>query len=376
MRKAIVVAVSALTAICAVAASVATADSTRVASPAAPSCKQALIALTGPYTGAAASAGADQLNWGRIFVSNWNAGKPIPGVPPGTKRTKLKTLEADTALDAQLAATVAVQLRSNKDLLAVNGFSGSQENVAGGPILRRGGVPFVSGSATRASLTDPVTLDGRVLKKVNAAGKILAPVFFRRVVPTDKRQGATDAAFVLNKLGAKSGDRVMTVDQAEAYSVPLITLITQLLDKAGVNVSRESQSAAQTDFTSLATKAVAQNAKVVVFADAGGLERSALLPAAEGEGLQGRVPRHGRSVRLVAVQVARGIHLVVQPRHQRRADRKAVRRSVHEAVRADDLVRCSVVRGRAGNCDGDLGHPVRTGERAAAKFGVTSARSR
>ena len=91
-------------------------------------------------------------------------------------------------------------------------------------------------------------------------------MFFRRVVPTDKRQGATDAAFVLNKLGAKSGDRVMTVDQAEDYSVPLITLITQLLDKAGVNVSRESQAAAQTDFTSLATKAAAQNAKVVVFA--------------------------------------------------------------------------------------------------------------
>jgi branched-chain amino acid transport system substrate-binding protein len=266
MRKAIVVAVSALTAICAVAASVATADSTRVASPAAASCKQALIALTGPYTGPAASAGADQLNWGRIFISNWNAGKPIPGVPAGTKRIKLKALEADTALNPQLAATVAVQLRSNKDLIAVNGFSGSQENVAGGPILRRGGVPFVSGSATRASLTDPVTPDGRVLKKVNSAGKILAPVYFRRVVPTDKRQGATDAAFVLNKLGAKSGDRVMTVDQAEAYSVPLITLITQLLDKAGVNVSRESQAAAQTDFTSLATKAVAQNAKVVVIA--------------------------------------------------------------------------------------------------------------
>ena len=185
MRKAIVVAVSGVIAVAAVAASVATADSTRVASPAAPSCKQALIALTGPYTGAAASAGADQLNWGRIFISNWNAGKPIPGVPPGTKRTKLKTLEADTALDAQLAATVAVQLRSNKDLLAVNGFSGSQENVAGGPILKRGGVPFVSGSATRASLTDPVTPDGRVLKKANAAGKILAPVYFRRVVPTE-----------------------------------------------------------------------------------------------------------------------------------------------------------------------------------------------
>jgi ABC-type branched-subunit amino acid transport system substrate-binding protein len=265
MRKAIVVAVSAVTAACAVAASVATADSTRVASPAAPSCKQALIALTGPYTGAAGTAGLDQRNWGRLFISDWNAGQAIPGVPKGLKRTKLKALEADTALNPQLAATVAVQLRSNKDIAAVNGFSGSQENVAGGPILRRGGIAFVSGSATRASLTDPITTDGRVLKKADAAGHILAPVYFRRVVPTDKRQGATDAEFVLKKLGVKSGDSVMTVDQAEAYSVPLITLITQILDKAGVKVDRESQPAAQTDFTSLANKAVAQKAKAVVF---------------------------------------------------------------------------------------------------------------
>jgi len=254
MRKAIVVAVSAVTALAAVAASVATADSSRVASPAAPNCKLATIALTGPYTGPAGSAGLDQRNWGRIFITDWNAGTAIPGVPKSMKRTKLKAVEADTQLNPQVAATVAVQLRSNKDVLAVNGFSGSQENVAGGPILRRGGLAMVSGSATRASLTDPTTPDGSVLKSG----------FFRRVVPTDKRQGLTDADFVLKKLGVKSGDTVMTVDQAEAYSVPLITLITQTLDKAGVKVDRQSQPASQTDFTSLANRAVAQKAKAVV----------------------------------------------------------------------------------------------------------------
>jgi len=212
--------------------------------------------VTGPFTGPAQAAGLDQRNWARTFISNWNAGKAIPGVPKGFKRTKLKSIEADTQLNPQVAATVAVQLRSNKNIVAVNGFSGSQENVAGGPILRRGGVAMVSGSATRASLTDTSTPDGGVLGKG----------FFRRVVPTDKRQAATDAAFVLNKLGVKSGDRVMTVDSAEAYSVPLITAITQLLDKAGANVSRESQPATQTDFTALANKAAAQNAKVVVWA--------------------------------------------------------------------------------------------------------------
>jgi ABC-type branched-subunit amino acid transport system substrate-binding protein len=244
-----------VTAVAAIAASVATADSSRVASPAAPNCKLATIALTGPYTGPAGSAGLDQRNWGRIFLTNWNAGKAIPGVPKTLKRTKLRAVEADTQLNSQVAATVAVQLRSNKDVLAVNGFSGSQEEVAGGPILRRGGLAMVSGSATRASLTDPTTPDGSVLKSG----------FFRRVVPTDKRQGLTDAEFVLKKLGVKSGDTVMTVDQAEAYSVPLITLITQTLDKAGVKVDRQSQPDTQTDFTALANRAIAQKAKVVVF---------------------------------------------------------------------------------------------------------------
>jgi ABC-type branched-subunit amino acid transport system substrate-binding protein len=256
MRKAIVVAVSAVTAVSAIAASVATADSASVASPAAPNCKLATIALTGPYTGPAGSAGLDQRNWGRVFLTNWNAGKAIPGVPRTLKRTKLKAVEADTQLNPQVSATVAVQLRSNKDVLAVNGFSGSQENVAGGPILRRGGLSFVSGSATRASLTDPSTEDGAVLKNG----------FFRRVVPNDNFQSRTDVTYMRQKLGVGSGDSVMTVDSAEAYSVPLITLASSLLRAANVNVDRQSQPATQTDFTSLANRAVAQKVKVVLFA--------------------------------------------------------------------------------------------------------------
>jgi ABC-type branched-subunit amino acid transport system substrate-binding protein len=253
MRKVIVLTLAAVAAVSVIAASVAGADSSRVASPAAPNCRLATIALTGPYTGAAGSAGLDQRNWGRVFISNWNAGKAIPGVPRGFKRTKLKASEHDTQLNPQVAATVAVQLRSNKDVLAVNGFSGSQENVAGGPILRRGGLSFVSGSATRASLTDPTTPDGGVLKNG----------FFRRVVPHDNVQGRTDVTFMRQKLGVGSGDTVMLVDQAEAYSVPLISLMTNLLNTAGVKTDRQSQPASQTDFTSLANRAVAQKAKVV-----------------------------------------------------------------------------------------------------------------
>jgi len=287
MREGIVLAVASLAAASAVAASVAVADSSSVASPAAPNCKLATIALTGPYTGPNAVVGFDQRNWGRIFLQNWNTGKPIPGVPKGMKRTKLKAIEADTALNAQLAATVAVQLRSNKDVLAVNGFSGSQENVAGGPILRRGGVPFVSGSATRASLTDPITPDGHVLRKQDAAGHVLAPVFFYRVVPTDKRQALTDATFVMKKMGVGKGDKVMTVDQADAYSVPLVTAITKTLAAAGVDVDRESQPDTQTDFTSLANKAVAQRIKAVVLASQTASNAQLFLQQLKAKGFSG-----------------------------------------------------------------------------------------
>lgn len=255
MRKAIVIAVSAVTAVAAIAASVASADPARVASPAAPNCRLATIAQTGPYTGPAGSAGLDQRNWGRIFLTNWNAGRAIPGVPRGFKRTKIKAIEADTQLNPQVAATVAVQLRSNKNVLAANAFSGSQENVAGGPILRRGGMAFVSGSATRASLTDPSTPDGSVLKNG----------FFRRVVPHDNVQAGTDVTFMRQRLGVGSGDTVMVVDQAEAYSVPLANRAAALLRAANIEVDRQSQPAAQTDFTSLANRAVAQRVKVVFF---------------------------------------------------------------------------------------------------------------
>jgi branched-chain amino acid transport system substrate-binding protein len=227
---------------------------TPAAALAGPSCKVATIGVTGPFTGPAASAGLDQRNWARLFISYWNSGKAIPGIPASLKRVKLTSVEADTQLNPSVAATVAVQLRSNKAVLAVVGFSGSQENVAGGPILRRGGLGFVSGSATRASLTDPSTPDGGVL----------ATGFFHRVVPNDDFQSKTDAKWV--EKFTTSGDAVMTVDQAEAYSVPLITAVSDDLKAAGRTVDRESQPASQTDFTSLAQKAVAQHAKFVVLA--------------------------------------------------------------------------------------------------------------
>jgi branched-chain amino acid transport system substrate-binding protein len=265
--------------VAAAATSVAVANTGKTVTIAAgPSCKTATVATTGPYTGPAASAGIDQRNWADLFVSYWNSGKAIPGTPASLKRVKLVAVHADTALNPQLAATVAVQLRSNPAVVLVNGFSGSQENVAGGPILRRGGLGFVSGSATRASLTDPSTPDGHVLSNG----------YFHRVVPNDNFQGNVDVTFLEKKLGIGSGDQVMAVDQAEAYSVPLISLVTSLLQKDGVKVDRESQPASQTDFTSLAQKAVAEKAKAVVLAGQVASNAQLFLQQLKADGFTGK----------------------------------------------------------------------------------------
>jgi branched-chain amino acid transport system substrate-binding protein len=281
MRKIVFIALVAVAGALAIAA-VALGAGQRIHAPAAalagPSCKTATIGVTGPFTGPAASAGADQKNWANLLISYWNAGKAIPGTPAGFKRTKLKAVYADTQLNPQVAATVAVQLRSNASVLAVVGFSGSQENVAGGPILRRGGLGFVSGSATRASLSDPTTPDGSVLSHG----------FFHRVVPNDNYQGSVDVTFLLKKLGIKSGETVMAVDQAEAYSVPLITLVSSLLSKAGVHADHESQPATQTDFTSLAQKAVAEHAAAVVLGSQVASNAQLFLQQLKADGFTGK----------------------------------------------------------------------------------------
>ena len=77
---------------------------------AGPSCTNATIGVTGPYTGPAGSAGIDQRNWADLFIQYWNAGKAIPGTPASLHRVHLTAIHADTQLNPQVAATVAVQL--------------------------------------------------------------------------------------------------------------------------------------------------------------------------------------------------------------------------------------------------------------------------
>jgi branched-chain amino acid transport system substrate-binding protein len=102
--------------------------------------------------------------------------------------------------------------------------------------LKRGGLAFVSGSATRTSLTNDRTRRG----------------YFFRVVPNDDQQGPRVANYIRNTLRA---DRVAVVDAQNSYSVGLADFVERALRSAGVTVERESVAEATvTDFSALAAR--------------------------------------------------------------------------------------------------------------------------
>jgi branched-chain amino acid transport system substrate-binding protein len=201
------------------------------------SCKKGVsLGMLAPITGPAGSIGSDQLHWAEFYVTQWNKVKG---------HVKIKLVQGDTQLDPSKASTVAQSFASNNSIVGVIGPAGSDEVQAVAPILRKGGLAFASGSATRVSLTNG-TWKG----------------YFFRDVPNDGVQGPTAGNYMFSKLGLKSGDSVMVVDDQESYSTGLADIVGQNLSGKGVKVDRESISQKDTDFSSLVAK-VTSATKVV-----------------------------------------------------------------------------------------------------------------
>jgi ABC-type branched-subunit amino acid transport system substrate-binding protein len=214
-----------------------------------PDCRSAGVGLATILSGPAAALGQDQLRWSRVFTQFWNSGKAVPGVPKSFKRTKLRIRAVgDSALDPQKAATIAGQMLSNKKVLALSGFAGSNENLGGGPVLDRGGMAYVSSSATSDNLASN-------LKN------------FYRVVPNNVAQARLAVGTLLKNGVIKAGDQAMVVDDAEAYAANQADDVQKLLVAANIKVDRESlpasTSGATANFSALANKAVAIKASIV-----------------------------------------------------------------------------------------------------------------
>jgi branched-chain amino acid transport system substrate-binding protein len=195
------------------------------------------IGVAAPITGAAASLGGQQLKWARFFVSRYNRSH---------RAKKFRIVSGDTQLpDTAQAIQVAERFASNNQILGVVGPAGSQEVQVSTAPLKNGGLGFVSGSATRTSLTTNQQAKG----------------FFFRVVPNDDQQGPRVSSYILRTLNKR---RIVVIDGQDAYSLGLSDTVEKLLKAAnGTNVRRESVNPdTTTDFSSLIAR-IPPNTQVV-----------------------------------------------------------------------------------------------------------------
>lgn len=192
------------------------------------------IGLAAPITGPAASLGGPQVHWAQYYVKTWNALK-------ANAKQKIAIVQGDTQLgvDTAFAVKVAQSFASNPKVLGVVGPAGSQEVVASTSALQSAGLGWVSGSASRVSLTDGKT-DG-----VNRQGS------FFRTVPNDANQGPTVANYIRLKIKAT---HVFILDDQEAYSQGLADNVQANLKAHNISVTRDSVSQDTQDFSSLIAK--------------------------------------------------------------------------------------------------------------------------
>ena len=191
------------------------------------------VGVEAPITGPVAVLGDEQLAFAKLAVQDDNK----------ANGTNITLVQGDTQLTPSIATTVTQQMISNSKVVAVVGPAGSQEVEAVGPLFGRAGLPFISGSATKTTLTNGSN-----------------PTFLR-VVSRDSVQGPEDANFVIKTLHPKA---LMIVDDQEAYSTGLVDSMVPIFKSAGISVDHESVSQKVTDFSSLVAKVTPQMTVVVL----------------------------------------------------------------------------------------------------------------
>jgi branched-chain amino acid transport system substrate-binding protein len=200
--------------------------------------KVVTIAYQGPLTGEDAQVGIDELNGVKYAVKLFNA--------KNKGKYSVKIVEVDDQGSGTEAAKVAPGTASNKKIIGLVGPAYSGATINSLPFYKQTGLPLISPSATRVSITNP------------ADGLIGFPVF-HRVVATDKVQGPA-----LYKLAVKgvTAPKVFVIDDQSPYGVGLVDYM-----KLGgfTFTGQDSVSDNTTDWTATISKVTSSGANVVIF---------------------------------------------------------------------------------------------------------------
>jgi branched-chain amino acid transport system substrate-binding protein len=191
------------------------------------------IAFFGAQTGDAANLGINISNGVQLAVDQYNAEHPDCPVT-------LEKYDSEGLPDK--ASSLAQNVVQQKNVLGVVGPAFSGESEVANPIFNEAGVPLVSASATRPTLS---TKGWRV---------------FHRVLGNDSVQGPAAAKYVRDVVKA---EKVFVVDDATVYGKDLATLVRSGLQDRVVGTDTIQQK--QTDFSATVTKIKSSGATLVFF---------------------------------------------------------------------------------------------------------------
>ena len=180
------------------------------------------IAFQGILSGGSAALGINESSGTKLAVKNWNANPKRP--------FNVKLITADDQGDPTVAPSVATQVNSNQKVVAVIGPSYSGATIASLPVYGPSGMPVVSPSATRISITlpDPIATPP-VTTPFNAKYKD-----FFRVVANDFYQGGGDGNYLAKTLGKKN---IFVVNDASSYGAGLAAQVVAKAKSDGATVT-------------------------------------------------------------------------------------------------------------------------------------------
>jgi len=212
------------------------------------------IGFFGALTGDAAGLGIHMRNGTKLAIDQYNK---------ANADCKVELLELDSQGDPAKAPALAQQAVSDAKVTAIIGPAFSGESEVADPIFEEAGLPNITPSATRPSLS---TKGWKT---------------FHRGVGNDTSQGPAAGNYIKSVLKA---EKVYVVDDQSAYGAGLVEEVTKVLG-TGI-VGNDKVQVKQTDFSAVSTKIVGSGATALFF---GGYytEAGLLLKQLKGAGWKG-----------------------------------------------------------------------------------------
>ena len=190
------------------------------------------IAFFGALTGDAANLGINIRDGAKLAVEQFNT---------QNADCKITLKDFDSQGSPDQAPALAQQIIKDESIIGVVGPAFSGETEAATPIFDEAGLPIISASATRPSLSEQ---NWKV---------------FHRILGNDASQGPSAGAYIKNTLKAT---KVFIIDDASAYGQGLAAEVEKVAGAAG---GKDTVQQKQTDFSATVTKVRSSGADAVFF---------------------------------------------------------------------------------------------------------------